>query len=283
MAGLLTQRAGVAGLPTRPRDPRFGVEQGVHRLGVGGGGGLDRRRLGLAGAGGELALVRQRHGALHHGRRPLGRDALGRRLGRPGQLLGAGPCCLGRRRGVLGLGDPPAQRFDLAPQLTGVLAGRLGALADACGLILGLGGALGGLGDRLLAPAALGLRALGSGSGVACHLGEARHQLGPLVGRALEAQLELGQFALQLGQRVLGLLRAPGDGLLRQLGPARAALGQHGAVDDRRPRRLRGAGLGVPRHRELDLDVAHGEPHAGAQGRPQLLGHRERRAERVGP
>ena len=49
-----------------------------------------------------------------------------------------------------------------------MLAGRLGTLADAGGLVLGLVGALGGLGDRLLAAAALGLRALGSGPGVAC-------------------------------------------------------------------------------------------------------------------
>ena len=173
---------------------------------------------------------------------------------------------------MLGLRDAPAQRLDLPVQLARPLARAQRPLAQALGIPLGLVGDLGRVRQRLLAPAPLGLRALRRRPGVADGVGQARAQLRALVVGLLEAKLELGQLALELGQRALGLLRAAGDRLLGQLRAPRAPLGQDGPVDDRRPRRRSLAGVSVPRPGELDLLVAHLQMHPRRQGRAHLLG-----------
>ena len=110
-------------------------------------------------------------------------------------------------------------------------------------------------------------------------LGHASLELGALVRRRCQAQLQLAQFALEPRDGALGLADAPQAGLLVELGPPGAALGQHRRVDHRPGGGVGPVLPGARRRREPHRQRAEVELDGLLQLRGQRLRNRERGAE----
>ncbi len=117
----------------------------------------------------------------------------------------------------------------------------------------------------------------------ATHGRQPRLQPGALLGRRREAQLELAQLALELRGGLLVLARAREVGLLGELGPARAALGEHGRIDHR-ALLLAPVSLLAQRggRRQADGQWPEVELDGLVEERRERVGHRERGAKRLG-